>query len=111
MKTTGKDKQGLLGMTRTIITTLGEKGSLISTSEGERTVPAASIAAIVDPTGAGDAYRAGLLKGLALSKDIETAAKMGAVVAAYAVENYGTQEHSYTYEEFTVRYKSNFGEL
>lgn len=111
MKMTGKNKKELLGMTRTIITTLGEKGSLISTSEGEIMVPAAAITSIVDPTGAGDAYRSGLLKGLALGKDIETAAKLGAVAAAYAVEHYGTQEHSYTYEEFLERYKSNFGEL
>ncbi|MEW6116447.1 MAG: carbohydrate kinase family protein [Nitrospirota bacterium] len=111
MKMTGKNKKELLGMTRTIITTLGEKGSLISTSEGESKVPAAAITSIVDPTGAGDAYRSGLLKGLALGKDIETAAKLGAVAAAYAVEHYGTQEHSYTYEEFLERYKSNFGEL
>ncbi|MFZ5997717.1 MAG: carbohydrate kinase family protein [Nitrospirota bacterium] len=111
MKMTGKNKKELLGMTRTIITTLGEKGSLISTSEGESKVPAAAITSIVDPTGAGDAYRSGLLKGLALGKDIETAAKLGAVAAAYAVEHYGTQEHSYTYEEFLERYKSDFGEL
>ena len=61
------------------------------------------------PTGAGDAYRAGLLKGIVTGKDIKTVAKIGAVAAAYAIENYGTQEHHFTYEEFVGRYKSNFG--
>lgn len=111
MRMTGMDKKGLLGMTKTIITTLGEKGSLISSSDGDIQIPAAKISEILDPTGAGDAYRAGLLKGLAMGKDVETAAKMGAVAAAYAIEKYGTQEHYYTYTDFVERYRSNFGEL
>ncbi len=111
MKKTGMNKKRLLGLTKTIITTLGEKGFLISTSEFNMSIPAAKIQNIIDPTGAGDAYRAGLLKGLVTGKDIETAAKMGAVAALYAIEKYGTQEHYYTYEDFIERYKSNFGEL
>lgn len=111
MKMTGMDKKGLLGLTKTIITTLGEKGSLISSSEGDIQIPAAKISEILDPTGAGDAYRAGLIKGLAMGKDIETSAKMGAVSAAYAIEKYGTQEHFFSYTDFVDRYRSNFGEL
>lgn len=111
MKMTGMDKKGLLGMTKTIITTLGEKGSLISTSDGDTQIPPAKISDILDPTGAGDAYRAGLIKGLAMGKDIGTSAKMGAVAAAYAIEKYGTQEHCFTYNEFAERYRSNFGEI
>ena len=53
----------------------------------------------------------GCLKGLALGKNIETAARMGAVAATYAIEKYGTQEHHYTYEDFIARYRLNFGEL
>jgi adenosine kinase len=94
-----------------IITTLGDKGSLISTDGRDIPVPAAKVSDIKDPTGAGDAYRAGLLKGLAMNKGIETAARMGAVAAAFAVEKYGTQEHAYTFDEFASRYKQNFGEL
>jgi len=110
-KKTGIDKKGLLGLTKTIITTLGEKGSLISTSGLNASIPSAKISNISDPTGAGDAYRAGLLKGLILGKDIETAARMGAVTATYAIENYGTQEHYYKYEDFIKRYRGNFGAL
>ncbi len=111
MKMTGLDKKGLLGLTGTIVTTLGEKGSLVSTADGDLSVPAAEASEVVDPTGAGDAFRAGLLKGLVLGRDIETAVKMGAVAAVYAVEKYGTQEHRYGYEDFLERYRSTFGDL
>jgi adenosine kinase len=111
MKITGMNKKGLLGLTKIIITTLGEKGSLITSAEFDVAIPAATVHNVVDPTGAGDAYRAGLLKGIVLGRDIETSAKMGTVAASFAIEKYGTQEHHYTYEDFIERYKSNFGEL
>ncbi len=111
MKMTGLKKEEILAMTKMIITTLGDKGSLISTEGQDIAIPVAKVSDIMDPTGAGDAYRAGLLKGLAMNRNIEEAAKIGAVAAAYAVENYGTQEHRYTYEEFSERYKQNFGPL
>jgi len=111
MRLTGLDKKGLLDLTGTLITTFGDKGSLISTSEFDLSIPPARVHDVVDPTGAGDGYRAGLLKGIVTGKDLETAAKMGSVVAAYAVEKYGTQAHRYTYDEFVERYRENFGEL
>lgn len=111
MKITGINKKGLLKLTNMIITTFGEKGSLISTSEFDVNISPAKAPNVVDPTGAGDAYRAGLLKGLVIGKDIQTSAKMGAVAATYAIEKYGTQEHYYTYKDFLERYRNNFGEL
>ncbi len=111
MKMVGTDKKGLLRLTEVVVTTIGEKGSLISISGDDMRVPAAEIRDVVDPTGAGDAYRAGLLKGIVIGKDLLTAAKMGTVAASYAIENYGTQEHHYTYVDFLERYRSNFGEL
>jgi adenosine kinase len=111
MKMTGLTKKDLLGLTEIIVTTLGEKGSLMSTSDGDVTIPAVNVDNVVDPTGAGDAYRAGMLKGMIMGRDMEHAAKMGAVTATYAIEKYGTQEHSFTYEDFAERYRSNFGEL
>ncbi len=110
MKVTGLDKKGLLALAGTIITTLGEKGSVIVSRDSEVPVPAAKAGTVVDPTGAGDAYRAGLLKGIVSGKDLPTAAKIGAVAAVYAIEKYGTQEHRFTYDEFTERYRKNFGE-
>jgi adenosine kinase len=111
MKMTGMDKEGLLCLTKIIITTLGEKGSLISKPAFDVAIPAAEVHDVVDPTGAGDAYRAGLLKGIVSGRDIETSAKIGTVAATFAIEKYGTQEHHYAYEDFIERYKSNFGEL
>ncbi|MCE5195106.1 MAG: carbohydrate kinase family protein [Nitrospiraceae bacterium] len=105
------DKKGLLNLTKIIVTTLGEKGSVITRDGVEEYIPAAKTSSVVDPTGAGDAYRAGILKGIVMGKDIITAAKMGAVAATYAIENYGTQEHKYTYRNFISKYNNNFGEL
>lgn len=111
MKITGHDKSGILRLTQNIITTLGEKGSLLTTSQGEVFISAARAEKVADPTGAGDAYRAGLLKGIVEGRDIRTAAKMGAVAAVYAVEKYGTQEHRFTYDDYIDRFSKNFGRL
>ncbi len=111
MTMTGIDKKGMLRMTNTIITTLGEKGALISTHDSNERIPSAAVSQVLDPTGAGDAFRAGLLKGLVTGQNIETATRMGAVSATFAIENYGTQEHTFTYEAFLERYRVNFGEL
>jgi adenosine kinase len=100
-----------LQLTEKIITTLGENGSHIYFHGSDIHIPAATVSDVVDPTGAGDAYRAGLLKGMTSGRDIETSARMGAVAAVYAIEYYGTQEHAYTYEEFIERYRCNFGEM
>jgi adenosine kinase len=111
MNLTGLDKTALLEMTEMIITTFGEKGSYISTTRESFSIPVAKVSQILDPTGAGDAYRAGFLKGIVTGKSLETAAKMGAVAAVFAIEKYGTQEHRYTYEKFIERYQENFGAL
>jgi len=111
MKLTGMNKKDLLQLTDTIVTTLGEEGSLISTPESDLYVPSVRVDRVVDPTGAGDAYRAGMLKGIVSGKDIQTAAKLGSVAATYAIEKYGTQEHHFSYPDFLERYRSNFGEM
>ncbi len=100
---TGLDKKALLKMADTIITTLGESGSQVSTREREIAVPAFKVKKVVDPTGAGDSYRGGLLSGLVRGKDIEQCAWMGSVCASFSVESYGTQEYSFTTEEFNER--------
>jgi adenosine kinase len=108
VRTTGHRKDQLLGRTAGIITTLGEDGSLVSTQSEEVKIPAASASRVLDPTGAGDAYRAGLIKGLAMRKGLGDAARMGSVCASYAVECYGTQGHIFTQEAFWRRYEANF---
>jgi len=109
MNATGLSKAELLERTPVIITTLGENGSLI-TERGQVTkIEPAKVDSPKDPTGAGDAFRAGLLKGLAEGKPLAEAAKVGSVAAAYAVECHGTQEHTFSMSEFNERYAKNFG--
>ncbi len=108
-RSTGFSKSDILEKTPTIITTLGEEGSVITTREGETKLPSAAAVRLHDPTGAGDAYRAGLIKGIALKKDIVDAARMGTICASFAVEHHGTQEHHFTIDEFWERYQRDFG--
>lgn len=103
---TGLDKKRLLKLTKAIVTTLGEMGSHVSTPEGEVHIPAVKPRQVQDPTGAGDAYRAGLIKGLAQGESIERSARMGSVCASFCVERYGTQEYRFTPEEFLERLDS-----
>ncbi len=103
MNMTGLDKKGLLRHTGTIITTLGELGSCVYTQDSVIDIPAVKVKKAIDPTGAGDAYRAGLIKGLVQKSDIGRCALMGSVCASFAVESYGTQEYNFTPEEFEER--------
>jgi adenosine kinase len=100
---TGLRKEDLLGLAGTIITTLGEMGSQVSTRAGEIGIIPTKPRKVDDPTGAGDSYRGGLISGLVLGKDIEQCARMGSVCASFAVECYGTQEYSFTPDEFAER--------
>lgn len=100
---TGLEKKTLLEMAGTIITTLGELGSQVSILDREINIPAFKVKKVVDPTGAGDSYRGGLLSGLVHGKDIEQCARMGSVCASFSVESYGTQEYGFTREEFNER--------
>lgn len=96
---------------RIVITTLGERGSIIETSKKLYRIPTAEPLRIADPTGAGDAWRGGFLAGLQRNFDLQVCGQMGAVAAAYAIENYGPQEHKYTKKEFEKRYRQNFVDL
>lgn len=112
---TGMTLEGIAKKTGTIVTTRGECGSLVSFRDnGMMTsieIPAVKPDKVNDPTGAGDAYRAGLIKGLLLSeKDIIHAARMGAVCAAYSVEVYGTQNFHFTPKSFNERFRDSFGD-
>ncbi|WP_027178168.1 carbohydrate kinase family protein [Maridesulfovibrio bastinii] len=111
MKSTGKSRDELLDYCEYIITTLGEHGCVVVDKNGETKVPAAKAAEVKDPTGAGDAFRAGLIKGLVMGKSVVNSAYIGAISSVYCVEQLGTQEHSYTEDQFWARYKENFGEI
>jgi adenosine kinase len=73
-------------------------------------VPAAPPRRIADPTGVGDAFRAGLIKGLALGLPWSTAGRIGSLAATYVLETEGPQAHHFTLTEFAARYVDVFGE-
>ena len=112
MNSTGRSKEELVRMTaRGIITTLGEQGSLVTEkdAEEERPVPAVPVSQVLDPTGAGDAYRAGLIKGILLGQPLVECARLGATCAAFCIERPGTQGHDFSIEDFFRRHSSAFG--
>lgn len=86
-----------------VITTLGEKGVRYQSKDEEYYVPAFLVKDVVDPTGAGDAFRGGFIGGLAEGKDILEALKLGNVLASFAIEKYGTVNHKPTKEEIMER--------
>jgi len=100
----------ILVKNKIVITTLGEKGALIEKNEEKITIKTVKPKQVADPSGAGDAWRGGFLAGLERNFDLKTCGQMGAVAGAYAVEQYGTQEHSYTKKAFTKRYKDAYNE-
>jgi adenosine kinase len=109
MRSTGLNKYDLLEKTQAIVTTLGERGSVVCTPEGESQVPVARAEGVLDPTGAGVAFRAGLIKGMLMGKPIVDAARMGAVSSSFSVQCQGTQCHTFTMDDFWARYEANFG--
>lgn len=94
-----------------VITTRGPEGSIVDSGRERILVPAIPVPKVVDPTGAGDAFRAGLLMGWRMGMTWDTSCQMGAVTAAYAIEHYGTQEHYLAWEGFCRRYELYFGSL
>lgn len=98
----------LLSEVRILITTLGEKGSIIQTKNEEITVAAVKPESALDPTGAGDGYRAGFLAGFLKKLDLKTCGQMGSVTSCYAIEKYGTTNHKFSLDEFRKRYSANF---
>lgn len=107
-KATGMQNGDLLNRCQAVITTLGEKGSVVRTAQKETPIDSVAVDHVVDPTGAGDAYRAGLIKGIVEKKPLIDAARMGTICASYAVEKQGTQVHSFTLAEFDTRYRRAF---
>jgi adenosine kinase len=92
-----------------LIVTRGGEGSTIYTRERTWTVPAIKPRAVVDPTGCGDAYRAGLIHGLLQGLDWETTGRMGSLMGSMKIESRGPQNHDFTKAEFDRRYQDNFG--
>jgi adenosine kinase len=106
---TGLDEQAILAHTQALVVTRGENGCSVY-QPGKRTeVAAVTPQRIVDPTGVGDAFRGGFLKGMATGASYDVCARVGSVAAAYALEHLGGQSHAYTRAEFRERYEAQFG--
>jgi adenosine kinase len=108
---TGIGEEAVLDHTEALVVTRGEQGCSIYTESGRIDVPAVPPTRIVDPTGVGDAFRAGFMKGLARRADYQVCARLGAVAATYTLEHLGGQSHAFTWPEFRARYESNFGSV
>ena len=110
LKRTGLSQKALAGRVSWLITTLGGKGSRVR-GERQSAVKIAKPQKTLDPTGAGDAYRAGLIKGIVAELPLPEAAALGATCASFCVEHSGTQEHSFSKQTFLARHQHSFGPL
>jgi adenosine kinase len=91
------------------VMTKGEAGALITVGPDEFEIPPAKPREVVDPTGAGDAFRAGFILGIKQKLPWPVVGRLAALTAVYAIENKGPQQHSYTRDQFVARYRESFG--
>jgi adenosine kinase len=106
---TGFTASDITAQVEALVVTRGAEGSVIYTPGRTITVPCARPEALIDPTGCGDAYRAGLIHGLLGGLDWETTGRVASLMGAIKIESRGPQNHSFTREQFDRRYLDNFG--
>lgn len=107
---TGLSDGELCSLAQTTIITRGERGSTVVENGRQVEIPSAPPQHIADPTGVGDAYRAGVIVGMLAGFPWEVAGRMGSLAATYVLEQHGTQNHRYTLPEFIERYRQVFGD-
>ena len=110
MNTTGDSIQSLSKKVDALVVTRGGEGSTIYSDDDEIHIPPVSVDKAVDPTGCGDAYRAGLLLGLDRQWDWQTSGRVASLIGAIKVETEGTQNHAFSHDQFCARYESVFNE-
>ena len=106
---TGLTAAEVASQVEALIVTLGSEGSIIYTGGRTLRIPCAKPKAVIDPTGCGDAYRAGLIHGLLHGLDWETIGRTASLMGAIKIESRGPQNHRFTRTEFDQRYRENFG--
>lgn len=111
LQVAGWSMETLYKQVEVVLTTRGPEGVLLDRKGEKILIPSIHAERVLDPTGAGDAFRGGLLKGLAMQLPWEIACQLGVVAGAYAVEQQGTQEHQLDWDVFCLRYESNFGAI
>jgi len=110
MQKTGWSERDMLKETDLLVTTLGEEGSTIQTRDESLAIPPGKPKKIEDPTGAGDAYRAGFMFGLLRRWPLSAVGRFAGIIACYTVEEHGTQTHTFTLDDVQSRYRNNFNE-
>jgi adenosine kinase len=103
-------QEELLALPEITIITQGEEGSTIYLGDQTLNIPTVPAAPLVEPTGVGDAYRAGIIKGMLHGLTWETTGRIAALAATYVLEQQGTQNHSYSLEAFSARFQQAFGD-
>ncbi len=109
LRMTGWQTSDLHNAVEMVITTRGSEGAVMDNGSEKFLIPAVPAGKVLDPTGAGDTFRAGVLKARARKLPWEVACRMGATAASFSVEHYGTQEHKFSWDEFCRRYERVFG--
>ncbi len=109
-----QDKSGLTAVeisaqVEALIVTRGGDGSIIYTKDKQIEIPCVKPESITDPTGCGDAYRAGLLYGLTNDMDWETTGRIASLMGSIKIAQHGTQNHSFTLDDFKVKFEKEFG--
>jgi adenosine kinase len=105
---TGLTERHILDRVGGLLVTKGVAGSLLHVKGEQYTIPAVPPTKVVEPTGAGDAFRAGLMRGLQLGLPWEISGRLGALAATYVLEHLGTQNHYFTPADFVGRYRQHF---
>ncbi|HXF65916.1 MAG TPA: carbohydrate kinase family protein [Burkholderiales bacterium] len=108
---TGRSLEQLAREVRALVVTMGARGSLVMADGRRYEIPCARPDQVVDPTGCGDAYRAGLLYGIACGLDWPVAGRIASLAGAIKIAHRGGQNHRFTRDEFAQRYKESFGAL
>lgn len=106
---TGLSLEQLAEKVEALIVTMGAQGSKIYSNGQCIDIPSAQVKSICDPTGCGDAFRAGLLYGLMNEYDWDVTGRIASLMGAIKIEHHGTQNHSFTMDAFKQRYQENFG--
>jgi adenosine kinase len=106
---TGMSLADVAGQVDALVVTHGAQGAQIYTAGKELKIPAAKPKSVIDPTGCGDAFRAGLIHGLLRGFDWETIGRTGSLMGAIKIESRGPQNYRFDLPEFERRYKENFG--
>lgn len=107
---TGLSPAEIAADVKALIITRGGEGSYIYADGKQLSIPPAKTEKLADPTGCGDAYRAGLIHGIMHGKDWETTGRIASLLGAIKIEQHGTQNHHFTAEEFDLRYQASFGD-